>query len=151
MKKGSHQSLMGQDPKNSHRYWLGTVALQKIYCYQKSNKFLICKVPFKHLVHDIAQDFKSNHHFQGSTIQDLQEAAEAYLLTLFEDTNLWTIHIQQVTIMPEDILLLKRIHGKRALEVSCISMDVYVHCILSCNFATVIFLEFCGYSAEPVA
>ena len=35
----------------------------------------------------------------------LQEAAEAYLVGLFEDTNLCAIHAKRVTIMPKDIQL----------------------------------------------
>ena len=35
----------------------------------------------------------------------LQEASEAYLVGLFEDTNLCAIHAKRVTIMPKDIQL----------------------------------------------
>ncbi|KAK1582455.1 hypothetical protein Q3G72_015214 [Acer saccharum] len=43
-----------------------------------------------------------------------QEAAEAYLMGLFEDTNLRAIHAKRVTIMPKDIQLARRIRGERA-------------------------------------
>ena len=43
----------------------------------------------------------------------LQEAAEAYLVVLFEDTNLCTIHAKCVTIMPKDIQLARRIRGEQ--------------------------------------
>ena len=43
----------------------------------------------------------------------LQEAAEAYLVRLFEDTNLCAIHAKRVTIMPKDIQLVRRIRGER--------------------------------------
>ena len=45
---------------------------------------------------------------------DVQEAAEAYLVGLFEDTNLAAIHAKRVTIMPKDIQLARRIRGERA-------------------------------------
>ena len=35
----------------------------------------------------------------------LQEACEAYLIWLFEDSNLCAIHTKRVTIMPKDIQL----------------------------------------------
>jgi histone H3 len=35
----------------------------------------------------------------------LQEASEAYLVGLFEDTNLCAIHVEHVTIMPKDMML----------------------------------------------
>ncbi|KAK3205855.1 hypothetical protein Dsin_019901 [Dipteronia sinensis] len=44
----------------------------------------------------------------------LQEAAEAYLVGLFEDTNLCAIHARGVTIIPKDIQLARRIRGERA-------------------------------------
>ena len=43
----------------------------------------------------------------------LQEAAEAYLVRLFEDTNLCAIHMKRVTIVPKDIQLARRIRGER--------------------------------------
>ena len=55
---------------------------------------------------------KYDLHFQGSAIICLQEAAEAYLVSLMEDTNLCTIHVKQVTIMPKDIQLACSIRGE---------------------------------------
>ena len=43
-----------------------------------------------------------------------KEASEAYLVGLFEDTNLCAIHAKRVTIMPKDIQLARRIRGERA-------------------------------------
>ena len=48
-------------------------------------------------------------HFQGSAIICLQEAAEAFLVSLLEDTNLCAIHAKRVTIMPKDVQLARRI------------------------------------------
>uniref|UniRef100_A0A3P8TRN6 H3 clustered histone 11 n=1 Tax=Amphiprion percula TaxID=161767 RepID=A0A3P8TRN6_AMPPE len=89
--------------KKPHRYRPGTVALREIRRYQKSTELLIRKLPFQRLVREIAQDFKT----------DLQ-ASEAYLVGLFEDTNLCAIHAKRVTIMPKDIQLARRIRGERA-------------------------------------
>uniref|UniRef100_M3YB63 Core Histone H2A/H2B/H3 domain-containing protein n=1 Tax=Mustela putorius furo TaxID=9669 RepID=M3YB63_MUSPF len=52
--------------------------------------------------------------FQSSAVMALQEACEAYLVGLFEDTNLCAIHAKRVTIMPKDIQLARRIRGERA-------------------------------------
>ena len=82
--------------------------------YQKSTDLLIRKLPFQRLVREIAQDFKSDLRFQGSAVLALQEAAEAYLVGLFEDTNLCAIHAKRVTIMPKDIQLARRIRGERS-------------------------------------
>ena len=82
--------------------------------YQKSTELLIRKLPFQRLVREIAQDFKTDLRFQSTAILALQEASEAYLVGLFEDTNLCAIHAKRVTIMPKDIQLARRIRGERA-------------------------------------
>ncbi|KAF4013651.1 hypothetical protein G4228_004808 [Cervus hanglu yarkandensis] len=74
--------------KKPHRYRPGTVALREIRRYQKSTELLIRKLPFQRLVREIAQDFKTDLRFQSSAVMALQEACEAYLVGLFEDTNL---------------------------------------------------------------
>jgi histone H3 len=98
----------------AYRYRPGTVALREIRKYQKSTELLIRKLPFQRLVREIAQDFKTDLRFQSSAVLALQEAAEAYLVGLFEDTNLAAIHAKRVTIMPKDIQLARRIRGERA-------------------------------------
>ena len=100
--------------KKPHRYRPGTVALREIRKYQKSTELLIRKLPFQRLFREIAQDFKTDLRFQSSAVLALQEAAEAYLVGLFEDTNLAAIHAKRVTIMPKDIQLARRIRGERA-------------------------------------
>ncbi|CAH3182101.1 unnamed protein product [Porites lobata] len=98
--------------KKPHRYRPGTVALREIRRYQKSTELLIRKLPFQRLVREIAQDFKTDLRFQSSAVLALQEASEAYLVGLFEDTNLCAIHAKRVTIMPKDIQLARRIRGE---------------------------------------
>jgi histone H3 len=100
--------------KKPHRYRPGTVALREIRRYQKSTELLIRKLPFQRLVRELAQEFKTDLRFQSTAILALQEAAEAYLVGLFEDTNLCAIHAKRVTIMPKDIQLARRIRGERA-------------------------------------
>ncbi|XP_013700674.2 histone H3-like centromeric protein CSE4 [Brassica rapa] len=103
--------------KKPHRFRPGTVALREIRKYQKSTELLIRKLPFQRLVREIAQDFKTDLRFQSSAVAALQEAAEAYLVGLFEDTNLCAIHAKRVTIMPKDIQLARRIRGERAFDI----------------------------------
>ena len=100
--------------KKPHRYRPGTVALREIRKFQKSCELLIRKLPFQRLVKEIAQAFKTNLRFQSAAIGALQEASEAYLVGLFEDTNLCAIHAKRVTIMPKDMQLALRIRGDNA-------------------------------------
>ena len=83
----------------------------EIQRYQRSTELLIKKLPFQRLVREVAQDYKTNLQFQSSAIMALQEAAEAFLVGLFEDTNLCAIHAKRVTIMPKDIQLACHIRG----------------------------------------
>jgi histone H3 len=48
---------------------------------------------------------QSDCHFQSMAVLALQEASDAYLIGLFEDTNLCAIHVKCVTIMPKDMML----------------------------------------------
>ena len=75
---------------------------------------MIRKLPFQRLVREIAQAFNSDLRFQSTALLALQEAAEAYMVGLFEDTNLCAIHAKRVTIMPKDMQLARRIRGERA-------------------------------------
>lgn len=74
---------------------------------------LIRRLPFQRFVREIAQEFKQDIRFQSQAVLALQEAAEAYLVGLFEDTNLCAIHARRVTIMTKDLHLARRIRGER--------------------------------------
>uniref|UniRef100_U5GK72 Core Histone H2A/H2B/H3 domain-containing protein n=1 Tax=Populus trichocarpa TaxID=3694 RepID=U5GK72_POPTR len=65
-------------------------------------------------LHEVATHAYTLGRFQSSAVAAFQEAAEAYLVGLFEDTNLCAIHAKRVTIMPKDIQLARRIRGERA-------------------------------------
>jgi len=100
--------------KKPYRYRPGTVALREIRKYQKSTELLIRKLPFQRLVREITEGFKLDVRFQSTALLALQEASEAYLVSLFEDTNLCAIHAKRVTIMPKDMQLARRIRGERS-------------------------------------
>ena len=97
--------------KRPHRYRPGTVALRDIRRYQKSTELLIRKLPFQRLVREIAAGISKDLRFQSVAILALQSAAEAYLVGLMEDTNLYAIHARRVTIFPKDMQLARRIRG----------------------------------------
>ena len=97
--------------KKPHRYRPGTVALREIRKYQKSTDLLIRKLPFQRLVREVAQDIKVDLRFQSTAILALQESAEAYLVSLFEDVLLCALHAKRVTIEPKDLQLALRLRG----------------------------------------
>jgi histone H3 len=110
--------------KKPHRYRPGTVALREIRRYQKGTELLIRKKPFQRLVREIMQDLPRRYarlphigqveppdRWQSTALLALQEAAEAFLIGFFEDTNECAIHAKRVTIMPKDMHLVKRIRN----------------------------------------
>ncbi len=105
-------AIDGVGVKKPHRYRPGTVALREIRRYQKSTELFIGKVNFQRLVREIAQEFKSGLRWTKDSIAALQEAVEAYMVHLFEDTNLCAIHAGRVTIKPKDMQLTRRIRGE---------------------------------------
>lgn len=100
------------DVKKPHRYRPGTVALKEIRRYQNSTELLLRRVPFQKLVRGISFDFNNSLRFQSSALLALQEGAEAYLVGIFEDTNICAIHAKRVTILPKDMHLARRIRGE---------------------------------------
>ena len=113
--KAARKTAPGQQAKKPHRYRPGTVALREIRKYQKGTDLLIRKLPFQRLVREIAQGLIQEGielRFQSTAILALQEAAENYLIDLFEVTNLAAIHAKRITIMPKDMQLARRIRGE---------------------------------------
>ena len=95
------------------RFRPGTVALREIRRYQKSTDLLIRRAPFQRIVQEIVRSIRNDLRIQAAAIKGLQEAAEAYLVGLFEDSNLCAIHAKRVTIMPRDVQLARRIRRER--------------------------------------
>lgn len=85
--------------KKPHRFRPGTVALREIRRYQKSTDLLIRLAPFKRLVLEVAQNFKTDLRFQSMAITALQEASEAYLVGLLSDSQLCSIHSKRATVV----------------------------------------------------
>ena len=112
-KQPRSQTGQASAQQQPHRYRPGTVALREIWGYQKSTELLICKLPFKRLVHEILQGYGVGYKVTPAMMMALQEAAEAYLVQLLEDSNLCAIHAKRITIQLKDIQLARQICGER--------------------------------------
>ena len=110
-----HQALIAGGVKRPCHYRPGTVALHEIRRFQKSTDLLLRKLPFQRLVREICQNMiglnGKDVRFQSTAMLALQEASEAYLISLFDWTKLDCIHAKCVTIMPKDMQLALCIHG----------------------------------------
>ena len=113
-KRKCHEARLAGQLVRAKKFRPGIAALKEIRHFQKGTALLIRKLPFQRLVREIAGDFKTELRFQQAAIEALQEASEAYLVGLFEDTNLCAIHARRVTIMPKDLQLARRIRGERS-------------------------------------
>ena len=110
--------------KKPHRYRPGTVALREIRRYQKSTDSLIARFPFARFFREVLTDeikdrkatIMGEPRVTASALAATQEATEAYLVGLFEDTNLCAIHAKRVTIMPKDMQLARRIRGESTIN-----------------------------------
>ena len=71
------------------------------------------------LVREIVQKYAPTAdglRVQARVMLVLQEGAEAFLVSLLEDSNLCTIHAKRITVMPRDLQLAKRMRGDPALK-----------------------------------
>ncbi|GFG33582.1 hypothetical protein Cfor_03476 [Coptotermes formosanus] len=94
------------------RFRPGTRALMEIRKYQKSTNFLIPKLPFARLVKEIIMAFvPHDYRIRTLALEALQEAAEMYVVQFFEDSLLCAVHAKRVTLMANDLQLVRRIRG----------------------------------------
>ena len=109
--KKSQKPASQAGDKRKIRYKPGTVALREIRRYQKSTDLLLPRAPFQRLVREITGAHDPDLRFQAQALIALQEAAEAYLVGIFEDTQLCAIHAKRVTVQKKDMELARRIRG----------------------------------------
>ena len=102
--------------KATRRYRPGTVALREIKRYQKATNLLLLKAPFQRFVRAICEGIDAQLRFQSQALLAVQEAAEMYIVGLFEDSNLCAIHANRVTVMKKDMELARRIRGERLMD-----------------------------------
>ena len=118
-RKTLRQKTITGGMKKPHRYRPGLLALWEIRRYQQSIESLIRRTPFNKLIKEISQEYRIcpvgpgtpsvQVRFQSTALAALQEAAENFLLGLFEDVNLLAVHAKRVTVIPRDIHLALRI------------------------------------------
>ena len=114
--KKSAPAAGGMKDRKKLRWRPGTVALREVKRYQKSVSNLLPRAPFQRLVRSIVSDMDHELRFQSAALLALQEASEAYVVGLFEDTNLCAIHAQRKTVMKKDMDLARRIRGDRNMD-----------------------------------
>lgn len=99
--------------KKRLRYRPGALAMKEIRKFQRNTNLLIGIISFQRLVREISHNFAPYLRFQPTALLALQEAAESYIVSLFDDMNLCALHARRVTIMPRDMQLALRIRGEK--------------------------------------
>jgi histone H3 len=132
--KGKAKATQAPAAKKPHRYRPGTIALREIRKYQKSTDRLVRRLPFQRLCREILDDVQCtditrmqqeaidclqvtsfvcrNYNISNLSLHTpffLQEATEAYIVALMEESQLLAIHGKRVTIMAADMQLAKRL------------------------------------------
>ena len=83
--------------------------MHEICKYQKLMELLVPKLAFWRLRREILQTERSWYQIQVGAVLALHDAAEAYLIRLFKDSNLCAIHAKHITIMLKGMQLARRI------------------------------------------
>jgi len=110
--KNTKKQTLG-NVRRRRKFRPGTVALREIRKYQKSTELLIQKLPFQRLVREVFSQMSSTQTFRVTphALLALQEASESFLIHMFEQSNMITIHGKRVTLNVKDILLWRRLHN----------------------------------------
>lgn len=114
VKKSMKHTNVDKKKKRKYRYRPGRIALQEIRKLQATTEFLIPASPFQRVVRHIVSEMLPDAvmlRFQSAALTCLQTALESYLVGLFMDSNLMTIHAKRKTLFPSDLLLVRRIRG----------------------------------------
>jgi histone H3 len=112
-KKLAAKKTFAPQTRRPYRHRPGYVALREIRKYQNSTELLIRKMPFQRLVREVSHGFRPDLRWQASAVDALQEASEAYLVSMFEDAYCCSIHAKRVTLMKKDMDLARRLRGEK--------------------------------------
>ena len=111
LEKDCEQRVRAECPRSSKdgRLHPGVKAMHEVMHYQNTTELLIQKVSFQRVVRELCETIHSDIRFESQALLALQEAAESYLVGLFEDANLCTAHAKRIIVRPQDIQLSRRI------------------------------------------
>nr|XP_023021613.1 histone H3.3-like [Leptinotarsa decemlineata] len=97
---------------HNKNYKINVTTLREIKRLQSTTSNLIPRLPFARVIREILMEHTtSDHRVQLEALQALQEAAELYLVQLFEDANRCAYHAKRVTVKPNDMNLVLEIRG----------------------------------------
>lgn len=89
-----------------------TLILREIKKLRSTTNLLIAKAPFMRLVKETVKELfpYENYKMRTEAVGAIHEATEAFLVRLFEDAHLCTIHGRRTTLQPKDIQLVLKLN-----------------------------------------
>ncbi|CAG9322295.1 unnamed protein product [Blepharisma stoltei] len=96
------------------KYFPGVRVQKDIRKYQSSTELLLGKKAFKKLLLDVSLGLTKDSSLKWSklAVEAMQHSAEDFLVGLFEDSNLCSLHAKRVTLLVKDMQLARRIRGR---------------------------------------
>ena len=112
------EAVQKEAKKKKLRYRPGQLALKEIKYYKFNAGFIVIVSisAIRKLCLEIGYDCKQNISFQLHAYRLLQEAAEWYLVRVFQETNLLAAHAKRITITPKDMVLARKVSGDYGLH-----------------------------------
>ncbi|XP_066591292.1 histone H3.3-like isoform X4 [Prorops nasuta] len=121
--KSSRSNSASTSSKSTHKSHVlrskpmlrGARALQEIQYFRSVTKLLIPKTSFALLIRNIMIEVFPRQNIvriQASALEAIQEAAEMYVAQFFEDAFLLSLHAKRVTLMKQDMILMRRLRGR---------------------------------------
>ncbi len=108
--KGSKAISKTQDGKK-RRYKPGTVTLRTIKKLQKGTNQLLQKAPVQRSIRRIAKEFDPTCRMTPDALFAIQEATEAYIISVMEDCQMCAVHAKRVSVQRADMILARKIRG----------------------------------------
>lgn len=116
--KGRIRKKEKREKASPRRFRPSQLCLNQIRKYQKGPSLCIQRSVFCQIVREITWDIAPEYKFHSEAMLALQESTEAYMIGLFEDTNMCAAHARRVTVFPRDMHLARRIRGETALDAN---------------------------------
>ena len=113
--KGSSQGVKKstqEEGTTKRRARPGMKALREIRRYQRSTDTVVPRAALQRVVREISSKYMPEARYSLGAIEAVHQCLESYMVGLFEDTGLCSIHARRVTIMTRDMRLARRIRGE---------------------------------------
>lgn len=108
-RKRTKKSKVVMDQRSQQQLKITRNAFNEIRFYQNTTQVLIPRRNFSRLVREIVAKHDATYRMRVEALEALQEAAESFLIHYLSDSSLCTAHAKRVTLMREDMRLVRNL------------------------------------------